>query len=151
MLNGPGLTVSRFFESISDRELRRFLDPGVLSVLDALFGGRITGDDLRRVAQTLVDFDMLLRERDGRRLVLSLVPEQKRAELEARVGRSIYPAGASDWTEAEVRRTRDFFGLVEERDRATGSATNGHDHSCIRLVRSSEESRSESNTAVGPR
>ena len=115
ILDGLGLTAARFFESISDRELRRFLDPGVLSVLDAIFGGRITGDDLRRVAQTLVDLDVLLRERDGRRLVLSFVPEHKRAELEARVGRSIYTAGASDWTEAEVQRLRDFFGLVEER------------------------------------
>ena len=115
MLNGPGLTVSRFFELISDRELRRFLDPGVLSVLDAIFGGRITGDDLRRVARTLVDFDVLLREGDGRRLVLSLVPEQKRPELESRIGRSIHPASAGDWIEAEVRLLRDFFGLVEER------------------------------------
>lgn len=112
---GPGLTVALLFDSLPDRELRRFLDPGVLSVLDAIFGGRIAGEDLRRVARTLVDFDVLLGERAGRRLVLNLIPERKRAELEGRVGRTIAAAGASDWTESEVRRLRDFFGLVEER------------------------------------
>ena len=112
---GPGLTVAWLFDSLPDRELRRFLDPGVLSVLDAIFGGRIAGEDLRRVARTLVDFDVLLGERAGRRLVLSLIPERKRAELETRVGRPLAAAGASDWTESEVRRLRDFFGLVEER------------------------------------
>ena len=112
---GPGLTVAWLFDSLPDREIRRFLDPGVLSVLDAIFGGRIVGEDLRRVARTLVDFDVLLGERAGRRLVLNLIPERKRAELEARVGRTIAAAGASDWTESEVRRLRDFFGLVEER------------------------------------
>ena len=114
-LGGPGLTVAWLFDSLPDRELRRFLDPGVLSVLDAIFGGRIAGEDLRRVARTLVDFDVLLGERAGRRLVLNHIPERKRDELEARVGRTIAAAGASDWTESEVRRLRDFFGLVEER------------------------------------
>ena len=112
---GPGLTVAWFLDSLPDRELRRFLDPGVLSVLDAIFGGRIAGEDLRRVARTLVDFDVLLGEREGRRFVLNLIPEQKRAELEARVERAIAAAGANEWTESEVRRLRDFFGLVEER------------------------------------
>ena len=112
---GPGLAVARFLDSLPDRELRRFLDPGVLSVLDAIFGGRIDGEDLRRVSRILVDFDVLLGEREGRRLVLNLIPEQKRAELEARVGRAIAAAGASEWTESEVHRLRDFFGLVEER------------------------------------
>jgi len=114
-LGGPGLTVAWLFDALPDRELRRFLDPGALSVLDAIFGGRIAGEDLRRVARTLVDFDVLLGERAGRRRVLNLIPERKRAELEARVGRTIAAAGASDWTESEVRRLRDFFGLVEER------------------------------------
>ena len=115
MFGGPGLTVARFFEAISDEALRRFLDSRVLSVLDAIFGGRIAGDDLQRVARTLVDLDVLLGEAKGRRLILNMVPEQKRAELEGRVGRSIHPTDAGDWTEAEVRRMRDFFGLVEER------------------------------------
>ena len=115
MLSGPGLTVSRFLDSLPDQEVRRFLDPGVLPVLDAISGGRIAAGNLRRVAQTLVDFDVLLGDTDGRRLVLRLVPENKRAELEARVGRGVHPAGSGDWTEAEVRKLRDFFGLVEER------------------------------------
>ncbi|MCY3816199.1 MAG: DEAD/DEAH box helicase family protein [Gammaproteobacteria bacterium] len=83
--------------------------------MDALFGGRIDGEDLRRVARTLVDFDVLLGEPNGRKLVLGLVPDPKRAELEARLGRPIAAAQVSEWTEPEVRRLRDFFGLVEER------------------------------------
>lgn len=115
MFSGPGLTVTSFFKSIPDRDLRRFLDPGVLSVLDAVFGGCIAGDDLQRVARTLVDLDVLFGETKGRRLILSLLPEQKRAELEGRVGRNLDVADAGDWTEGEVRRMRGFFGLVEER------------------------------------
>ena len=115
MLSGPGLTVSSFLGFLSEEEIRGFLDPGVLSVLDAIFGGRLVGKDLRRVTQTLVDFDVLLGDADGRRLVLRLVPEQKRIELEGRVGRSIRPTASADWTETEVRLLRDFFGLVEER------------------------------------
>ena len=112
---GPGLSVTWFLNSLPDREIRRFLDPGVLSVLDALFGGRIDGEDLRRVARTLVDFDVLLGEADGRKLVLGLVPDQKRTELEARVGRTIAANRVSEWTESEVHRLRDFFGLIEDR------------------------------------
>ena len=52
---------------------------------------------------------------DGRKLVLCLVPPQKQAELEARVGRSVRGDQANDWTETQVRRLREFFGLVEER------------------------------------
>ena len=115
MFSGPGLTVTSFFKSIPDRDLRRFLDPGVLSVLGAIFGGCMAGDDLQRVARTLVDLDVMLGETEGRKLVLSLVPEQKRAELQGRVGRSLDVADAGNWTEGEIRRMRDFFGLVEER------------------------------------
>ena len=115
MFSGLGLTVSQFFGALSDQDLRRFLDPGVLAVLDTIFGGRIAGDDLKRVARTLVDVDMLLRDEEGRRLVLRLVPEEKLTELEGRVGRSIRPADANNWTEVEVGRIRDFFGLTEER------------------------------------
>ena len=114
-INGLGLTVSQYFESISDRDIRRFLDPNVLSVLDAIFGGSISGEDLRNVARTIIDFDVVLGDQEERRHVLGLIPEQKRSELESRVGRSIYPSDSSDWTEAEVRSLRDFFGLVEER------------------------------------
>lgn len=113
---GPGLTVAWLVDSLPDQELRRFLDPGVLSVLNAIFGGRIDGSDLRRVVHNLVDFDVLLGEHEGRRLVLRLVPAQKRAELAARVGRSSVAAeGAGTWRDSEVRRLREFFGLVEER------------------------------------
>lgn len=110
---GPGLTVSSFFASIPDLELRRFIDPRVLSVLDAIFGGQTTGDDLRRVAHTLVDVSVLLGEQEGRHLVLDLVSGPKRTELEARVGRGV--DASRSWTEGEVNRSRDFFGLIDER------------------------------------
>lgn len=112
---GPGLTVTRFLNSLSGRQLRRFLDPSVLSVLDAIFGGEITGDALQRVARTLIDLDVLIGEVKGRRLVLSLIPQEKQAELEGRVQRNISPERADEWADVEVRRLRDFFGLVEER------------------------------------
>ena len=146
---GPGLSVAWFLDSLPDRELRAFLDPGVLSVLDALFGGRIDGENLRRVARNLVDLDVLLGEPIGRKLVLRLVPDEKRTELEARVGRTITASRASEWTESEVRRLHDFFGLVEERilppavpPAETITPTYG-------IVRSSEERRLQAGALAG--
>ena len=110
-----GLTPIRFFESLSDESLRRFVDQRVLTVLDALFAGQIAGDDLRRVADSLIDFHAVLGSAQGRELVLGLIPESKRAELEARTERSIEPSLAQSWSETEINRLRDFFGLVEER------------------------------------
>ena len=110
-----GLTAASFFESLPDRSIRRFFDASVLSVLDTLFAGHIAGRDLRRVAVALVDLHSLLGEEHGRHLVLDLMPEAKRAELEVRVERSIDPNRARDWSEPEVTRLRDFFGLIEER------------------------------------
>ena len=112
-IGGPGLTVGRYFDSIPDAELRRFLDPPVLSVLDAIFSGQIAGDDLRQVAETLVDVGALLGEPDHRQTVLSLISDDKQAELVARVGRGI--DSCASWTEAEVSVVHDFFGLVDER------------------------------------
>ena len=114
MVNAPGLTVARFLDSLVDSDVRRFLDSAVLSVLDAIFGGTIAGSDLRRVAQTIISFDVLLRSQDGRRRVLGAIPRHKRAELEERVGRSVRADRAGDWTETQVLALRDFLGLVEE-------------------------------------
>ena len=110
---GFGLLASRYFSLIGDDALRRFIDPGILSVLDAVFGGRITGDDLQRVAGTLVDLDALLVDKHDRRLVLDLIEEPKRSEIEDRVGNNI--AAARHWTDSEVKEARGFFGLDEEK------------------------------------
>ena len=115
VLGGPGLTFSRFLEGLSDGDARRLLDANVLPVLDAVFGGRLGGDKLRRVARTIIDLDAVLRDQRERELVVSLMATEKRAELEARVGRRIDAVDASDWTDAEIRGLREFFGLVEER------------------------------------
>ena len=65
-------------------------------------------------AMTLVDLRELLGEEEGRQFVLSLVPRKKRAELEFRVQRRIDDANTSDWTEIEVRRLLDFFGIIDD-------------------------------------
>ena len=112
---GLGLTITQFLEFLQDQDLRKFVDPGILPILDAVFDGYLDGKDLQNVVRTLVDFDLLLREPQSRRFILNLVPEQKRIELENRVGRNIYATGTDEYTETEVQRIRDFFGLVEER------------------------------------
>ena len=109
---GLGLTPSRFFLSIPDLELRRLIDPDILSVLDAVFGGRTDGDGLQRVANTLIDVNALLGDEKGRRLILSLIGEPKRTELEHRVGKVIDTSGA--WTEREIGYAREFFGFLDE-------------------------------------
>lgn len=91
------------------------MEPRVLSVLDAIFGGRIEGENLRRVGSTIVDFNLVLDDPEGRKLVLSLIPERKRTELEMRVCRSVYTEREGAWTEGETRRLQEFFGLLEER------------------------------------
>ncbi len=109
---GPGLLPSRYFSLIGDKALRQFLDAGILSVLDAIFDGEITGDDLQRVSQTLVDVKALLGDKQGRRKILDLVEEPKRTELEERVGNNI--ENSNNWTEREVNEARHFFGLIED-------------------------------------
>ena len=110
-----GFTATQFLAALTDRDVRRFFDRGVLAVLDTIFGGKLAGGDLRRVGTSLIDFDVLLGWEEGRREVLRLMPERKRGELEWRVGRSIDAGEAGEWSEAQVGRLRDFFGLVEER------------------------------------
>ena len=114
MFDQPGLTARLYFESLSDQDLRRFITPEVLSVLDAVFGGRITGGDLQQVVMTLVDMGGLLTEENSRSLVLSLVPQAKRAELEARIQRSIDSANRTEWTAIQVKYLRDFFGIIDD-------------------------------------
>ena len=38
--------MTKFLTGISDRDVRGFLNPDVQSILDALFGGRIQGEEL---------------------------------------------------------------------------------------------------------
>ena len=109
-----GLTPTQFFQSISDPDVRQFLSPGLLRVLDALFGGQIGGEDLRRVTSALVDFPQVLKDPIGRKRVLALIPPHKRAELTGRVSRSIDNRQAAQWTEREIARLVDFFGLLDE-------------------------------------
>ena len=115
MFVGPGLTFAGLLETVCDSDVRRFLDHRILSVMDGVFGGMIAGKDLRRVVRRIVDLDAVLSVDEGRRLVLSLVPSEKRNELERRVGRSVESADAHTWTDRELTRLREFFGLVEER------------------------------------
>ena len=56
MAGGPGLTARLFFDDLSDKDLRKFLAPEILDILDAIFGGHIAGEELKGVATTLVDF-----------------------------------------------------------------------------------------------
>ena len=114
MFDQPGLTVSRFFESMPIETLRRFFDPTVLSVLDPLFGGRVDKADLCRVALTILDIAMIAADPPGRKLLLESIPKQKRPELEARVERSIAPSRAGDWSTAEIGRLCEFFGIHDE-------------------------------------
>lgn len=114
MHEGPGLTVTRFFDALPESALRRFVEPEILSVLDAMFGGRVDVGKLRRIAVTLVDFDDLLQRPAGRRLVLSELTERKRAELALRLQCDALPSTSDGWRESEIRELRDFFGLLEE-------------------------------------
>lgn len=111
MIERPGLTTRIFFELLEDHEVRKFLEPEVLSVLDAIFGGRIASEPLRNVAVNLVDMSRLLGEDAGRQLVLSHIPHFKKAELESRIHRRIFAANTTDLTQPEVKQLRDFFGI----------------------------------------
>ena len=110
---GPGLTVTKFLNGISDRDARGFLNPDVRSILDALFGGKIQGEELRCVVRNMVDFKILLSKMQERNTVLRLLPDQKRVELAQKIGR--LPAELDDhWTAADVKEICDFFGLAED-------------------------------------
>ena len=110
---GLGLSVRQFFDLLSDEDVRTFLDPGLLRVLDAVLGGNIAGDELRHLTVTLVDFSEVLADAVKRRLVLKLLPERKHRELEIRVGRDVQPTHAETWTDQQVSDLRRFFGIDE--------------------------------------
>lgn len=110
---GPGLTATRFFESISDQEIRHFIDSDILAVLDKIFGGKLVGAALRRVARTLVDLDTLLGEPRERGIIIGLLSGDKRVELEDRIGRRTDRTDESEWNAEEIRQLRGFFGLEE--------------------------------------
>lgn len=114
MFDAPGMTVTAFFKSLSDTDVRRFVDDRVLSVLDALFGGRIADDDLRRAVVEFVDFGEMLKDRARRSLILRLIPEKKRSELDDRIGQQLSAIEADRWGAAELENLREFFGLVDD-------------------------------------
>ena len=109
---GPGLTAEHFFESISDEDLRTLIDPSNLSTLDAIFANRVAGHDLQRVAHSLVDLGALLDNSKHRPIILQLLTDSKRTELQHRVGRDL--DDPEDWTITEVTHAREFFGLIQE-------------------------------------
>jgi len=111
---GLGLTVSQFFRLVEAEQLRQFLDQDILSLMDATHGGKISDEQLRRVIPQLVNVESLLRNPQSRQNILKLIPIEKQAELEERIGHKIYQASSFDWSEGEVTRLLEFFGLVEE-------------------------------------
>ena len=113
MFTNPGLTITAFFRSLADEDLRRFVDDDILSALDAIFGGRIANDDLLRVMLKLVDFDTMLRDSHLRGLIVSLVPKEKQSELEDRIGRRASPMEIDQWTDEEINNLCDFFSVID--------------------------------------
>lgn len=115
MNNGPGLSVSQFCDSIEENDLREFFDPGLLKILDAIFGGKIDEKKLAHMARTLIDFDGLLAEESGRQRILKLLPSNKLKEFKNRVGRSGARNDSTGWSQSEINLAREFFGIYEER------------------------------------
>lgn len=111
---GLGLSVRQFFDLVSDEDVRKFIDPGLLRVLDAVLGGGVAGDELRRLAVALVAFSEVLADAAKRRLVLQLLPVEKREELAVRANRDVRPTAAETWTDGEVKELRGFFGIADE-------------------------------------
>ena len=146
MYDAPGLTLSQFLDCLSDGDVRRLIDVELLSMLDATFGGSIAGDHLRRAARTTISLDEVLRDEAKRELVLQLLPDGKRAELELRSGRGVHLADRREWTDAEVQRLREFFGLVEDVTEARSIPSTaivkpnyglfGHQRAAVRILRS---------------
>lgn len=110
---GPGLSVSTFFNAISDEQLRTFLAPQTLRILDPIFGGNLQGDALRRVAQSIVDFPSMLGDPIGRQIIFKAFPDSKKPEFVARVGRAPEPGDAKNWTTNELQNALEFFGISQ--------------------------------------
>ena len=115
MIGGPGLTTQLFFASLREQELRLFIPPNILSVLDALFGGSISGENLLRATITLVDMRDILGNIATRQLVLDLIPPQKRMELRDRLELPRDdPLNANALSNPRLQRLQEFFGLSDD-------------------------------------
>lgn len=110
--SGYGLTVKQFIYSLSDNDVKCFIDPSIIEVLDALFGGKIQGEDLKKAALAVIDMNSILSDQSSRRSVLTLIPKPKLNEFEERVEHSIN--SSDEWTEATITKTKNFFGLHED-------------------------------------
>ncbi len=110
---GFGLSTQQFLGTLREADLRRLIDPNILPVLDAFFGGRIPEDELRQASLSLIDVSDLLADEQSRQFVVDLVPGVKRGELEERTGANL--AEAKSWSTSQVNKARDFFGLIEQR------------------------------------
>ncbi len=108
-----GMTVGQYMSSLSDKEVRRFINPQILSVLGDFFGNRIPLDKLQQVAESVCNMSEMLGERDSRELVLDLLPGAKRTELEDRLGSSLHEADR--WTNSQLAEARRFFGVQDDR------------------------------------
>ena len=108
-----GMTVHQFMSSLAENEVRQLVDPEILSMLDDFFGLRIPLDKLQQIAESLCDMSEILAEEDSRELVLSLLPEAKRAELEDRLDVDLDQIG--NWSNSQVAETCRFFGIMDDR------------------------------------
>lgn len=109
---GLGLTASQLIASLDDADLRKLIDPSLLSRLDAISGSSLDGDGLRRAASAVVDLQSLLMQPNSRAQVLSLLSNAKAAELEDRTGKP--PDALADVSTSELRSLYEFFGIDNE-------------------------------------
>ena len=109
-----GLTPKQFFESISDKELREFLDPKISKLLETIFGGQVNEVELINFANNFVDFRKKIENPSSRKRILSLLPENKRKELAWRAEISADPSNAANWNSQHLKTLREFFGIQEE-------------------------------------
>lgn len=110
---GLGLTVKWFLSSLPDSALKSLLSTNIVKLLDAIFSGTLDGENLRRVACNLVEFDSILEQESGRKFVLSHLPNPKLLELGSRFG--VDQITRNDYAKISASELRDFFGLEEER------------------------------------
>lgn len=109
---GLGLTANQLIASLNDADLRDLIDPSLLSTLDAIGGGNLGGDGLRRAASAVIDLQSLLTQSSRRAQVLNLLSDAKAAELEDRIGRP--PGTLAEISASELRSLYEFFGIDEE-------------------------------------
>lgn len=111
----PGVRLEEALSALSESEIKSLLPSGLLPALRVLSGDS-RGDDepIHKTVAEVLDLEQVLNKPENRKLLVSILPDQKKQELSARVGIPSDELTTASYDADELRALVGFFGGVVE-------------------------------------